>query len=225
MYRILNNVLLTVAVAALLFATFSCENDHDAYSGPSGVYFAAKSNTLQYSFTTTTDEYIDVSIPVEVLGMTADADRSFSVCVEGATTTAREIEDFSGLRASYTVSAGSLSGTLNVRLLMSERLESEEVQLTLNLVSSGDFPQVLANKSRITLKWSNMLVRPAMWDWMYRGYFGEYSKVKHRYILAVLGWKELPESGDLSFAGIMMNNYFTEHEIYDENGKRIKPWM
>lgn len=219
--------LVATSMSSVLLSSCQAE-DETTYSGQAGLYFALddESQELDYSFITTTNNYIDISLPIETLGLPVNNDRSFSVDVVDSATTAKEGEDYDNLQPSYVVKADSVKAAVTFRLLYTPKLDNSSVKLKLVIRQTDVFPQVIEKKKTVLLTWTNDLVEPSNWNYYYKGYFGVYSKVKHRLILAVLGIKELPEpTSNMAYQAVVMNNYFTDHIVYDENGKRIEPWL
>lgn len=220
-------VLVAIGMMSFLFSSCQAE-DETIYSGQAGLYFALDEATqeLDYSFITTTNNYIVVNLPIETLGLPVSSDRTYSVDVVNEATTAKESEDYDSLQTSYVVKADSVKSAVVFRLLYTPKLDSTTVKLKLSIRQTDAFPQVIEKKKTVLLTWTNDLVEPSNWNYYYKGYFGVYSKVKHRLILAVLGITELPEpTSNMAYQAVVMNNYFTDHIVYDENGKRIEPWL
>lgn len=203
------------------------------YEGEAGVYFAVPGNATEvdYSFLTTTDDYIDAQITVQTLALPQNRDRHFNISVVQTASTAKAGIDYEALPQSFVMPAGKTETVITVRLLCASHLEEESVSLTLRVEPQGDFTTTIPERSQLVLTWTNQLSKPANWDAIYKMYFGDYSRVKHRYTLAVLGWTQeqfLEAESDaerLTFGGILMNTWFKENPTLDENGKEIKAWM
>lgn len=222
-----------ISIILSLLLLFSCTNQETTYEGEAGVYFVVPGtrNTLEYSFLTTTEDHIDAQITVQTLAQPQDRDRQFALAVVDSATTAKVGEDYEALPQTFTMPAGKTETTVTVRLLCAQHLEEESASLSLRIVPQGDFTATILDRSQVTLTWTNQLAKPANWDYIYKMYFGEYSRVKHRYTLAVLGWTAedfLAAESDperLTFGGILMNTWFRDNPTLDEKGKEIKPWM
>lgn len=220
-------------IFATVFVLFGCSNQEMLYEGDAGVYFVipGTSNTIEYSFLTTTGDYIDAEIKVQTLAQPQDRDRHFTLAVRDSSSTARPGVDYEALPQNFVMPAGKTETTVTVRLLCTRHLEEESVCLALRIVPQGDFTATIPSRSEVCLTWTNQLSKPANWDYIYKMYFGEYSRVKHRYSLAILEWtpEQLLEAENdverLAFGGIFMNTWFAENPTIDENGKEIKPWM
>lgn len=221
----------------MLFA--ACQTDNlKVYEGEAGIYFVTLNgrDSVVYSFNAVTGDYLDVSIPVEALGIPVDYERKFLVRVDENGTNAVEGVDYEELQDEYTFAAGACSSEVKFRLLYKPALDSVSMRLNLELQTSSVFPDVLVEKQHLKVIWSNELFVPGGlddWDWWYGRFFGSYSKTKHRYILSVCGLDELPDVTSADFTdynsmfyyGMIMNNYFEENEVYDENGKLIESWI
>lgn len=207
----------------------SCENKLPAYEGESGIYFSMPSGRMLYTFYSTTQDYIDAQVKVQTLGVPANQDRRFHLIVVDEVSTAQNGKDYILQPDSYIMPAGKTEATVTVRLLYRPELDNGQKQLCLNIAPNEDFSATLPARQGLLLTWTNQLTKPSGWDTTYAYYFGAYSRVKHRYILAVLAWDDLPDFYDdterVTFGGILMNNYFGANEVYDENNNLIKPWM
>lgn len=220
----------TLIFSLLLTLFSSCQNELPTYEGENGIYFAMpQGQKIVYTFYSTTETYIDVPIEVQTLGLPAQSDRRFQVNVLDQGTTAKKGIDYNLTTSDCAVPAGKTAAAFNLRLLYTPALDTEERTIHLSIATSENFPATLPSRQELLITWTNQLTQPENWNSTYISYFGPYSHVKHRYILAVLGWKELPdfynETEKIIFGGIMMNNYFGDHEVYDENNKLIKQWM
>lgn len=227
---------LVYIVWMLLFFS-ACQTDNlKVYEGEAGLYFVTSNgrDSILYSFNAVKENYLDVHIPVEALGIPVNQERKFSVRVAEDGTNAVEGVDYEGLLDEYVFDAGSCASEVSFRLLYKPELDNGSVRLNLELQTSSIFPDVLAEKKYMKVIWSNELFVPGGlddWDWWYGRFFGSYSKTKHRYILNVCGLDELPDvtSGEnidvMWYYGMIMNSYFEENEVYDENGKLIETWI
>ncbi len=220
-------------ILIMLLGLAACDTDNSMYyEGEAGLYFAeGKVDSVIYSFTTTTESFIEVRLPVETLGRPVGIDRNFIVQIDESESTAVEGEDYEGLQNLYVMPANLCSSEVVFRLLYTPKLDEGSVRITLTLENSDIFPDILPEKRRMQVIWTNELILPVAmedWDWFYGRYFGPYSKVKHRYILSVLGLTELPDKFDgarMYYMGLKLNNYFADHEVYDEHGNLIETWI
>ena len=81
----------------MLLSLVACETDNSMfYKGEAGLYFVdgGDVDSVVYSFTTTTESFIEVRLPVETLGRPVDIDRNFTVQIDETESTALEGEDY-----------------------------------------------------------------------------------------------------------------------------------
>lgn len=226
---------------SVLFLAVACNDDQEKmFEGEPGLHFVWEDSgmdTLRYSFMNISSNEVVVRLKVELEGYATKENRTFRLETDEAGTTAVEGVHYKSLESSYTLDKDSYSKEVDVTLLYAESLDTTEVRLALVLRPSGVFAPGIDYKQRVTIVSSNLLpyIAPGNWSNFYRTYFGEYSKVKHRYILSELRLSEVVNFEDAiswyfydrnlkKAYGQTMSNFFAENEIYDEYNQRIQPW-
>ncbi|WP_455511166.1 DUF4843 domain-containing protein [Butyricimonas paravirosa] len=225
-------------VVLLSLSLCGCDdNNEKMYSGDSTLYLNLSSTELDSvvcSFVETTENKIIVNIPVEITGYAAPVDRSFGLRVNEANTTAIAGKHYEALQDQYILEKNAYSMNVPVTILYSGDLDSLTMRLELELVPGGDFAAGIPSRQKVMLSISNQVPTVVYWSYIYASYFGKYSKVKHRYMLSELKLKKLEDSIEYYYSadrklleayGLHMNNFFAEHQIYDEYGKLIEPWI
>lgn len=203
-----NIFLLALGFGCLLSA---CSKDKGAapFSAAPSVYFIYRSNasmdSLTYSFvekasTVTLDT---VWLPVRVAGSATTNERSISVNTVSATTTAIAGTHYKLLQ--YQMPKDSLQTRLGVVLLRDASLRDKQVELTLTIAPSADFPALMKesvmadggyySRNKVRILFSDKLIKPANWESNLATWFGAYSEVKFRFIAGVLGRSTFPTSG------------------------------
>lgn len=163
-------VLMILGVAVFIA---SCEKeDPTAFTADASLNFSKDS--LNYSFLgNNTGEYI-AEIPVHITGQSVNYDRSFSLeVVEGTDTNASAdlYEILGGI-----IPANDFKGSLKIKVLNSEELDTEVASLKIRLTDSEDF-DVRNNANReYLLKWTNKIVVPN-WQW-FKYFFTRYSSTR-----------------------------------------------
>ncbi len=164
------------AVGTLLLS--GCKKDDiDRYSADdSSICF--ETNFKEVSFIDTPElEYLDVEIPVVLVGPSVDYDREISYTVLGETTTATQ-QQYQILDAR--IEAGAMSGYIKVRV-MNDRAVLEEGTLELELQIEPNDRLAVDLKSRqfsvytpfttAKLSWTNQILMPS---WLLQGNFLRY---------------------------------------------------
>jgi hypothetical protein len=113
-------------------------------------------------------------------------------------------------------------------------------RLYLEIETTEDFNAGIWYKQHADIRFANIVRKPLIWDGVaYNShclffYFGDYSKVKHVTILQQTGLDELPDVwpdndpgliATLMQYSLLVNKYFADNVILDENGDRIEPWF
>lgn len=180
------------------------------------------------------DEYIS-RIECKLVGQAPKKDLEFRVNVVEEETDAELGATYQQLEETYMWPKDSFVYHLPVVLLQKDsRLYDETLSLTLELVATNDIGVNYTGNLKYKIKMSCQLIKPFYWDRyvLYR-YFGEYSKVKHKKIVEIVG-EDFPKISKQYKSRIdfwhsvgltIVNDYFKENEVYDENGKLIEPWV
>ncbi|GHU78808.1 hypothetical protein FACS1894145_1640 [Bacteroidia bacterium] len=211
------------------------ENEYTYYTTDKPtLYFAlpdVQRDSLVISFVKYGDaKVIELPLSVEIAGYSSDKDRHFQVKVVPDSTTAVANKHYRPLESEYTLHAGKFKDEFTVYLLHEDpELDFKPVRLRIEIVENDEFGNGVWQKQAADIRFSNILSKPAIWDIEYVSYFSEYSKTKHQLILRELNLPELPDIWDgekykWEAYGLYMNTYFSNNEVYDENGKRIIPW-
>lgn len=227
-------------VIGMLFSAGLCgcdDNNEKMYSGDSTLYLnlsATELDSIVCSFAGTAENRLVVNLPVGITGYASPTDRTFGLRVIEENTTAVAGKHYEALPDEFVLEQGAYGVNIPVAVLYSPDLDKSTVRLALELVAGEGFSAGIPYRQRVTICISNLLPDVTYWAEIYGTYFGEYSKVKHRYMLSELKLEKLEDSIDFYFSmdeklwaayGLHMNNFFAEHEIKDEYGKLIEPWI
>lgn len=143
-------------IALSAFFLMGCENDPIHYSGPSFVSF--NEGAVNKAVKEDEDGILEITLGVS---KTSNEDRSFSVTVDAANTTAVEGQDYDFVNKSVTIPAGEYTGVIKIKGYY-DNLTPDAVKLTLNLVADqsmlqeGTTTRVAINLSRffeVTMDW------------------------------------------------------------------------
>lgn len=140
-----------------------------------------------------------VNFYARISGVPADHDRTFTLQAEGADLA---LAEGSVRTETYTIPAGKTTGTFAIYLDASKLKDpnsftEKEGEITFRMVEGGEFRAGAEKVNVLRLKLRNYLSKPAEWEkganGLYRPlreYFGDYSKVKHSFMIQTLGMVE-----------------------------------
>ncbi len=224
-----------IVLGAAMLGLASCSDDDFLYQDQARVRLAgpkiytAETDSLNFSFVTSSADATEqqMDLDVYVMGPVADYDRVANFEVDESRTTATG--DMYELPTSATVKAGSNHGTLTVTLKRAAVLQEKSVRLYVKVVQSQDFAPGVNEENHLTLIWSDMAVKPSNWSDL-EEFFGDYSTVKYRFMLAnsdgvtefdadTMSWALL-QSYRIKFQNAL-NDYNAAHPgapLTDENG-------
>lgn len=158
---------------------FTNPNPSLAYVGTQDFSFAAKGSP----------ESATLYLPVDITGRVASFDREVKVEIIASETTAAKGVDFDF--GSSVVKAGASKGTIELLLKKTAALDKEVKTLAFRIVSSEHFGPGIEKQVTRKVNFFNFMVKPSTWDTRMRTYFGEYSIMKHKFILYHLGIPEI----------------------------------
>lgn len=143
-------------------------------------------DSLTVSFAVAKEEVIldTVELPIRIVGLAANHDRSVNVKVDSEKTTA--IEDSYELLPGI-ISAGENQGILRVILKRIPSLKEKEARLWIALDNSSDFQVGPKELSDYLIKFNDFLTKPASWDQIR---FGEFSQTKYSLIIRETGYTD-----------------------------------
>lgn len=143
-------------------------------------------DSLTISFAVEKEEVIfdTVELPIRIVGLVANHDRSVTVKVD--------IEKSTAIEGSYEllpgiISAGENQGLLRVILKRIPSLREKEARLWIALDQSDDFQVGPKELSDYLIKFNDFLTKPASWDQIR---FGEFSQAKYSLIIRETGYTD-----------------------------------
>ena len=89
----------------------------------------------------------------------------------------------------YYVEANEFSAELPIILLRDTSLKNNDVRLTLQLADNNDFKTGDRSSLKVTVVFSDQLLKPKSWSKVEKMAFGKYSKRKHEFMIEVTGEK------------------------------------
>lgn len=224
-------------MVGLLVLLGSCsKNETIKYQEKAAVYFASHTgkDSIVYSFAGKTAAIDTVYLDVSLLGNKLEKDQHYKVSINKARTSAQVGFHYKALEDSYVLPAGSFKTKVPVVIYNQDTdLEKRSVLLSFTIENSEDLNAGYPDKLDLDLVITNQLVMPEYWN-ILTLYYGEYSKVKHGYLIQFQG-HDFPPTLTIAFAapygpaywmsyGRKAAQYFTDHVVLDENDNRIIPW-
>lgn len=205
-----------------------------------GINFQS-TDSVNFSFVALGAEttYADCLIPVVITGYAVDYDRYYTVEVmeldeDETLSPAIEGTHYEALSDKYVFRAGENIDTLVIRLNNTADLTEEVKKAKFRIIPGEGLVEGLYNSLTKEILMSNILVMPSTWNdsKSYADYLGEYSLRKHKDILEMFDLEEIPDAlGNAAdkttwrSRGVVLDKYYRENEIYDENGLLIEPWL
>lgn len=216
--------LLCFSVAAIWCG--SCSKDgyvqYDAdYTSLRFIYTAQGNDSIVYSFALYPDkEEGMVEIPFKLVGLASGQTRGVKVEVIKEETTAKENDNF--VVETSELPADSLKATLKIRVKKTPDLEDRDLAVKFRLGSNDYFAAAPIDENTYRIVLTNRLTQPKGWP------FGEYSRVKHQFVIQILGiatdydkWKRSELIHNTSILVDALYKYNKAHPgnpLTDENG-------
>ena len=231
----IKSTILTLAAIGMFTA---CENDKFYYQDEArvrieGPYeWAVGTDSLNFSFATYPNsvQEQEMQMTLYVMGEAAATDRTAKLEVDASRTTASA--DQYVFPETVTIPKGKLEVPFIVTLKRDEYLTSQTVSLYFKVVENNDFKIGVTEQNHFCMKWNDILGKPKNWDTELKEFFGEYSLVKYRFIIDVIGFGEF--GGDMSWSElknyqIMMTSALSDYNaanpgapLTDENGQLVE---
>jgi hypothetical protein len=229
--------LITVIMCCL--SVYSCENDiKGLYTGDPAVYFSeynSVADSTTYSFIGKNREMDTVFLNIRLLGNMLTNPAKVVVRVVPQKTTAKSGDHYEPLKPFYEFNTNSFNYKLPVILKKHSDLNSAAYMLALEIVESDDLLIAFKERSTVRIKFSNIFMKPTIWDATLAPVFGVYSKTKHAICMDIMG-EPFPETltqfnvrrNEWRNYGWKCNAYFKDNIIMDNDlvpPARILPWF
>ena len=185
------------------------------------VYSASGNDSIVYSFALHPDMEEDVvEIPFKLVGLVSAINREVKAEVVSTETTAKENEHF--VIESCELPAEAMNGALKVRVKKTDELDTRNLYVVLRLCGNNHFVAAPINEDTYKIVLTNQLTEPTGWP------FGEYSRVKHQFVIKVTGvatdYNKWNLSDRIYYTGMLVDalyEYNKQHPgnpLKDENG-------
>ena len=195
--------------AALLTSCSSTDEDFFYQDEPRvrlvGDYiWAVGTDSISFSFVAYGSEVTEkeMLVDAQIMGKVENRDRVVNLSVDPARTTADA--SLYTVPSTVTIPAGAVKATFPVILKRSAALQTKTVRLYLQVAESADFKAGVNEENHIKLIWSDVLQKPKNWDTL-EPFFGTYSDVKYRFMLANSNGAGEFSTDTMSWA--MLNSY------------------
>ena len=145
--------------------------------------WAVGTDSISFSFVAYGSEVTEkeMLVDAQIMGKVENRDRVVNLSVDPARTTADA--SLYTVPSTVTIPAGAVKATFPVILKRSAALQTKTVRLYLQVAESADFKAGVNEENHIKLIWSDVLQKPKNWDTL-EPFFGTYSDVKYRFMLA-----------------------------------------
>lgn len=227
------NIIINMVIGILFCSLVSsCEKPSEVYNSELAAvrfFLDGAADSTVYSFALHPGIGEDtLQIPVQILGFTTSQSRQVKVVADNRKMTAIEGNDFDLMPC--VIPADSIGGVQKVIIRKTAELNNEDRWISLKLTDSPDLAAGPVNELDYRIILTNQLIKPS--DWLSQ--FGEYSRVKHEFVIKVTGkgtnyaeWKYQYQFltyyiGLLNNALYDYNNAHPGHPLVDENGIPIE---
>lgn len=166
-------------------------------SGAVRVYHYQDSMEVTFASVASNQTTTTINVPVYVLGNLSNEDRTFKVRISEGTAT--EGVDYEPLQEEYILPAGKASTSLPLVLKRTEKLKSEKLDLTVELVKNENFELLLPYKinddgkteittTHIKVVFSEIYTEPRQYTLFGTSKFGPFTVKKFEFINSVMHW-------------------------------------
>lgn len=234
----MKKIFFAIAIIFCLCA-LSCENEPAGiYTGVPAIYFSDFSevaDSITYSFIGKNKDIDTVFINIRLLGYKLETPKKIKIKIINEKTTAIADKHYKALQQEYDFPENTFDYKLPVVLIKHSDLDNSAYVLALELVESYDFKIAFADKAKVRIFFSNIIMKPPIWDEILAPVFGVYSKTKHKICMDIMG-RPFPETlNEFNLEknvwrnfGWICNSYFKDNIIMDNDlvpPARILPWF
>ena len=161
-----------------------------------------------------------MEIPFKLVGLAVGQARKIGVEVVKEETTAKENDHF--VIETSELPADSIKGVLTIKVKKTPELEDHNLVATFRLCDNENFAAAPIHENTYKIVLTNRLTRPTGWP------FGEYSRIKHQFVIQTLGigtdYDQWSASESIYYRSIMINALYEYNKAHpgepmlDENG-------
>jgi hypothetical protein len=213
-----------------LVTAAACKKDNILlYNGDSYIQFSKSYvDSSLFSFLALPDKDQALTpMPVELVGMPMNKDRTYKIAVVKELTSA-SAANYS-VPDSFTLKAGHIIDTAWITVKKTPDIAVKPVRLVLQIASSNDLKAGQAEYAVSILYISNVIAKPDWWDQdVTDNYLGDYSDKKYKLFIQVTGLSDLNASDatQLQYYTILFKNYLLREKdagrtVYEDNGTEM----
>lgn len=219
-----------ILIATLLFGVAACsEKDIETFGTESYLVFEMPGyglndtprDSMVLSFPALGDECQEDTLwfKARIIGLAVPYERTISININEATSTAKESENFT----LPSVSMPADSYTVDIPLIVYRTgIQDTSVRLELNIEANEYFGVGFEETSKAVFIWGDKYIKPDNWDSSnYHSCFGEFTETRYAFILETCGIIELPDPQDLVTLGFY--NAKVREALYEYNQGQDKP--
>lgn len=218
---------LLIYFAALAF--LSCSKDKELlFNEAPAIYVTALPDSSVFTFATSPDTKVTdtILISYRIIGKAEARDRQINLVPrEGATAKA----GYHYKVGPAVVKANQFDATVPVYVYRKPGLKDSTVNVILDIKENADFKPGFSGQLKYKISISDVLSKPTIWESVWSSYFGSYSVVKFKFLLAVTGktnWNSYPLPQDSRYLSQKAKNelllYNQAHgPLIDETGAEV----
>lgn len=225
MKRIFKYSILALGFAMVLA---SCAKDKELLFDEDAAVYLEYQDSLEYSFATSpnTVQIDSILVSYRIIGKASDKDRTISLVPrDGATAKA----GYHYKIGNSVIKAGSFKTFIPIYFYRKPGLLDSTVSVTLTVAENEDFKLGYLSKLNYKITLNDILRKPSNWDTTWLPYFGPYSMVKFKFLLAATGrrvWTGAIYPQDSRFLSQRGKNALLEYNqtygaLIDENGQEV----
>lgn len=222
----MKHIIYSLYFVLIIMMGTSCQKDdylqYDSnYASLRFIYSVSGNDSIIYSFALHPDsEEGIVEVPFRLIGVASSVNRVVGVEIMPSVTTAKENDNF--VVESCELPANAIEGTLKVLVKKTDNLDTKDLSVVLRLCENKNFAAAPIGEDTYKIVLTNQLTEPTGWP------FGEYSRVKHQFVIKVTGvatdYNKWNTSDRIYYTSVLVNalyEYNKEHPgepLTDENG-------
>jgi len=183
-----------------LVSLMGCKKDIEGYENDPRVYFYERTQdgfstrvgikTLSFLMKPAEVKEDTIKVIAKIMGLKAGYDRTFLAIPDtGSNANTTDYKILPGI-----IKAGEVIGYLPVVVQRTAEIKQMVKVLNVMIVDGADFKAGISDQQdvKMSLSWTDGLIKPVNWDTALKTYFGDYSTIKYQFIIDVLGRTEFP---------------------------------
>lgn len=220
----------TLVLLAIITLSACKKDKTEVFDSKPGISFyyivalGADSTNFSFANQIQQDSKDTIFIGMRVMGTAVDYPREIEVKALPATT-AKEGTNF--ILPKIVLPAGSLTTEYPIILINSEDLKTNTYHLEVAVAENKDFIQGVVGQANVTtrnipvykINFNNQLIQPDYWRYI-ANYFGDYSNVKYRFMIDVLGFSDFKPDGiggNVTYSEFLNYNVQMKNALHDYN--------